>query len=1294
MKKTLKQIISSLLTVSMCASFAVIANASDEYDHIGFDYMQSAYSKGATEYIEVTAYDADNDETTFEGDLVFKSSNPDVVSVDENGLMTMKDYGVATVTAESGDLSASMMVTVKTKEGTKPEGTSIVKTTDMTRAGDYAYEITGGTLAKGEYDYAYVYAKLNQLFAAWNTIPANGLIEAWFYDNGETTNSEVGIYMSAYSNDTSGTKAIGVINAADTTYKLTGNSRRALSAVNNWRQGAAVGIYEGIANTDTGIKRTKGWHQVVFVRKNTNAGATKDDSGAKPMSNQHYIYLDGKLVDSETNKERTFVNLYGFAGFNSSTKTYIADAIIHQYIDVEDVKLLEENGGLKVNYTYYGLNETQNATYKWQSSDDGATWSDIAGEVAQSIASVDNYKGKYLRGGVKVSTASANSEYRYTDAYYVFDGTYESISLEKATTALDKGTTKTLKVTGYSHGQEYTVSDFSDFTFESSDEDVASINAQGVITAKDYGITVITVKNGDKKESVLVTVKKSEAALQEVATQTTEMKRLGSYGYEVNGGTLEKGTQDYAYKYANINKLVAATIPSNGVVEAWFYDSGEYENSEIAIYGSAYKNDTYGTKAIGVINSQDTTYKLTGTTRRSLSAVNNWREGGNVGVYDGIAITDTGIKREKGWHQVVFVRKNENVLNEATVEDGGARPKSKVLDIYLDGQLVDSEVKDRSILYIYAYAGYNSQTKAYVADVKAYQYVDVKNVKLTEENNTLKVNYTYYGLKETQAAAYKWQASADGKTWSDISGATSASYAPTNSDKGKFIRGAVKVTTASATGEYRYTESYYVFDGTYDSISLAKSTTALDKGVTKTLSLTGYSHGSEYAITDLSNVSFASSDENVVTVNANGVITAKDYGIAVVTAESGELSASAVITVKKTEAALQEVATKTTEMKRLGSYGYEVKGGTLEKGTQDYAYKYANINKLVAATIPSNGVVEAWFYDSGEYENSEIAIYGSAYKNDTSGTKAIGVINSQDTTYKLTGNSRRSLSAVNNWREGGSVGVYEGIAVTDTGIKRTKGWHQVVFVRKNVNVATEGSVEDGGSRPKSKALDIYLDGQLVESEVKDRSILYMYAYAGYDSETTSYVADVKAYQYSDVKDIAISANDGVLTLAHNYYGKTAGTKTIKWYSKGVEDSAWTEIPGATGATYTPDITVAGKYVRAGIAVADSDVTISERFSDAYYVEHDTNIEYANGNVLVSSSDDIKNAVIIIAEYETVGSFTKLVSAEVVENVNCNKNTTETVSVGTLQASNGRNIKVMLWDNVENQKALCEAFVIE
>ena len=41
------------------------------------------------------------------------------------------------------------------------------------------------------------------------------------------------------------------------------------------------------------------------------------------------------------------------------------------------------------------------------------------------------------------------------------------------------------------------------------------------------------LKKGDEKESVLVTVKKSEAALQEVATQNTEMKRLGSYGYEV-----------------------------------------------------------------------------------------------------------------------------------------------------------------------------------------------------------------------------------------------------------------------------------------------------------------------------------------------------------------------------------------------------------------------------------------------------------------------------------------------------------------------------------------------------------------------------------------------------------------------------------------------------------------------------------------------------------------------------------------------------------------------------------------
>lgn len=45
--------------------------------------------------------------------------------------------------------------------------------------------------------------------------------------------------------------------------------------------------------------------------------------------------------------------------------------------------------------------------------------------------------------------------------------------------------------------------------------------------------------------------------------------------------------------------------------------------------------------------------------------------------------------------------------------------------------------------------------------------------------------------------AYKWQTSADGSTgWTDIAGATSATYTPVSGDVGKFLRSAVQATNS------------------------------------------------------------------------------------------------------------------------------------------------------------------------------------------------------------------------------------------------------------------------------------------------------------------------------------------------------------------------------------------------------------------------------------------------------------------------------------------------------------------
>ena len=838
MKKRIKIFVSMLVTMGICMSFAFTVQA-NAYDHIGFDYMQPAYGIGTTAQLSITAYDGNGDEVAFSGSVKYSSSDENVIKVDANGLMTMVNLGTSTITAKSGNLTASMLVTSYNTSINNAESTLAQNShsTELVRTGSYSYKIQGGTHTVGntsdDMDNTYAFAKINQLLAEWNTIPANAVMNVWFYDNGTSDDAEVAIYWSAYSIDARGTKAIGIINSSDTTYKLTGNNtRRARGSqyATGWGAGARVGICSEVTATltDTGIARTKGWHQVTFVRKNTNASATVSDSGSSfPQSASADIYLDGHLVNSETasdatNSNKAFVNMYGYAGYDGNHSAYIADAKLCLYIYTENVTNPESSGTYTVNYdNFYGTAGDKTIRYNWQVSNDGKTgWTDIAGETNLTTSAftpnVATYGDKFIRGGVRIIAGGKYPNYYYPyEPSYIFTGTYEHISLGKNTSYYTKGTSNNqLSLVGYARDMtERSIADLSGAVFTSSNESVVTVTNAGVLTAVDYGIATVTATYQGLSASMLVTVKNGNAINNNESTlaqnsHSTELVRTGSYSYKLAGGTLAAGTEDYSYDYANLNLLISEwnTVPANAVMGVWFYDNGTSDDAETAVYWSAYKNDTRGTKAVGIINSSDSTYKVTGNgARRALSAANRWREGSHVGICSDVTNTliDTGITRTKGWHQVTFVRKNTDA--SAKMEDadyqGSIFPKSTSFYIYLDGVLVDRETsKDRSFVNLYGYAGYNSEHSAYIADIAIYQYVGVENVALSESNGTFTVNHNYYGTTGTQTNSYKWQISDDGVTgWTDIAGATGSTYTPTFNDRNKYIRGSVSVATSAAT---------------------------------------------------------------------------------------------------------------------------------------------------------------------------------------------------------------------------------------------------------------------------------------------------------------------------------------------------------------------------------------------------------------------------------------------------------------------------------------------------------------
>ena len=76
-------------------------------------------------------------------------------------------------------------------------------------------------------------------------------------------------------------------------------------------------------------------------------------------------------------------------------------------------------------------------------------------------------------------------------------------------------------------------------------------------------------------------------------------------------------------------------------------------------------------------------------------------------------------------------------------------------------------------------------------------------------------------------------------------------------------------------------------------------------------------------------------------------------------------------------------------------------------------------------------------------------------------------------------------------------------------------------------------------------------------------------------------------------------------------------------------------------------------------------------------------------MFITAGENISNAVLLVAEYETKGEYETLISVQKYDVASVNSGMSVSVGVGTLTPSEGRKIKVMLWDAIVTQKAYCE-----
>ena len=441
------------------------------------------------------------------------------------------------------------------------------------------------------------------------------------------------------------------------------------------------------------------------------------------------------------------------------------------------------------------------------------------------------------------------------------------------------------------------------------------------------------------------------------------------------------------------------------------------------------------------------------------------------------------------------------------------------------------------------------------------------------------------------------------------------------------------------------------------------------------------------ALADLDGVVFTSDNENVLTVDEYGEIIEKNYGSATVTASYEGASASVLITVTPENLAnLIDTRYGNNGVTFAPNYGetYNFNGGYADSTRIKLAnMSWANWGGYTGISY-ENTLQQAWFYDNGQSEASEAGLQFAAYSqgggvDPNGGTGVIGVLKSADASYRIsnillrnpgTGNTDLTVEDLSDEKS------------TDTGIARTKGWHQVSLLNAK---DSNGSV----------IFKLYFDGQLIK--VYDGwnafpGIINMYA--GTDSNHVAQFKMPDLVEYHELSDVKVSAGANGITASYEYNGN-APVANYQWYEAGSADSTdWTAIEGANEAVYAN--ANESKYYRVGVKISDTTPRNNTAFvtNEVYSAPfkytrvEETSLSYQNGTVTVSAKDAISNGVLIITSYNENDGYKTLADVKF-QTVNCAAYSSVNIQVGDLTGGH----KIMLWNSLSDMVPYCPATTV-
>lgn len=523
----------------------------------------------------------------------------------------------------------------------------------------------------------------------------------------------------------------------------------------------------------------------------------------------------------------------------------------------------------------------------------------------KDVVTVDS-KGKVEAVGVGNATITATAAGKSDSVKITVNNPLKKITVDPATLTLKKGTSKTLSV-------KYDPADTTDnkaVTWESSDKSVATVDANGKVTALKDGSATITAKVGKLTATCALTVQE---------------KKLTGISLDKTALELSKGQSSEALKV--------------------IYTPADTTDDKTVTWSSA--DEKIATVKNGVV-----TAKATGTTKIT-ATVGTHKAECTVTVnakLTGIKVTPDKVTVEKGQKANL----NVTYLPADTTDEKAVTWKSENESVAtVDENGVVTAVAGGKTKVI-ATAKANNKITA-VCEVKVPIHTESIALNKTEitdllKGKTEKLEVSFIPSNTEDSREVKWTSSAADIAAVDANGTVKA-----------LKEGTATITATTADGKHTASCTVTVKEIHLTDVKLdeMKNPSELFKGEKHQIKI-GLN---PIDTTDNVIYTFASSDEKVVSVDKNGMVTALKNGKATIT-----------ITVKTTNTDFEKTLTYDITVEEIPLESIEIKGDvtSLEEGkttklnvvfnptntTDDKTVVWSSSDTKVA-TVDANGVVKA-----------------------------------------------------------------------------------------------------------------------------------------------------------------------------------------------------------------------------------------------------------------------------------------------------------------------------------------------